>query len=186
MKWGRSRPFSRRRRTTPMPSRPGICTSRITTSGCSRGIISRASRPLEPLAITSTSGKSWSRNASSSQASCSSSTTIVVRVAVARSLMKLVLYHFEFQGDRHCPPRSTEVRLYCAHGGAHTHPGLDSCGKSLYLLKDAGTAGEMLCGGGASHCVGAYEGTGNRGNSIHRPEPGGRAGEGGARRRGPP
>src|ERR1017187_5473292 len=88
MKRGRSRPISRRRRTTPMPSRPGMCTSRKTTSGSSFRMSSTASRPLEPVAITSTSGKSRNRNESSSRPSGSSSTTTVVMVEIARSRME--------------------------------------------------------------------------------------------------
>src|SRR5437660_694162 len=59
---------------TPKPSNPGICTSRKTRSGlCSRMRLI-ASSPFLPCATTSTSPTSWSKNASSSRANCSSST----------------------------------------------------------------------------------------------------------------
>src|ERR1035441_4221660 len=57
-------------------------------SGVSFWISSSASKPLEPVAITSTSGKSRNRKTSSSRASDSSSTTIVVMAEVARSRME--------------------------------------------------------------------------------------------------
>src|SRR5205807_3364269 len=56
------------------PSRPGICTSRKTRSGACSLIKLTASTPFLPCATTCTSSSDFSRYASSSRASCSSST----------------------------------------------------------------------------------------------------------------